>query len=149
MKKNYKTIITVVLSALLVLFLVLDIATEAFVFNAIFHIVFNLLLAFVVMRIARKYLIKEISDSMKKPLALCCGVFVLDLVIVEAVRYIVKQGVSTVLFLPACVPICFMIAMHYSPKFSDSGKNKKRILMYAVGIPLLLLALYFEIISFM
>ena len=149
MKIAYNTIIISALLALLVLFLVLAIATEAFVFRAILHIVFHLLLTCVAIRIARKYLIKGISEGMKKPLLLCLGVFVFDLVVVDAIRYIVTHGVSTVLFLPACIPVCFMIAMHYSPKAESDNIRKKRILTYIVGLPLLLLALYFETISFM
>ena len=66
-------------------------------------------------------------------------------VILDFIRFILTNGVSLALFFPACIPICFMIIMHYSLKNHD--KKEKRII-YIVGVPLLILSLYFEAISF-
>ena len=66
----------------------------------------------------------------------------------DGIRYILGGGTSTLLFLPLALPAAFLVMMHYSAK--DTGrdlKGEKRISL-AVGIPLLLLSLLFEILSF-
>ncbi len=72
----------------------------------------------------------------------------LDLVVVDAFRFVLSEGISTVLFLPICLPICFMIIMFYSIKDTGREKIAEKRLIYILGIPLLLLSLYFEILSF-
>lgn len=47
----------------------------------------------------------------------------LDLVVVDAIRYILSNGGSTVLFLPMCLPLCFIVLMLYS--CNDTGKDIK------------------------
>ena len=86
---------------------------------------------------------------MKKMLIFTSAVLFLDLVVVDAVRFVLRGGISTILFFPACLPAAFMIIMHYMAK--DSGKDRKaeEKICYVIGIPLLLLGLYFEVISFM
>ena len=147
-----KRVITISIIACVVVLALLGIAyiiTKSFVLNAALHIYIDLLMVPVILAIIHKCLKDQLSQIWRKVLG-WCGVFiVIDTVIVEAVRYILSHGGLTVLFLPACVPLCFMVIMLYSAK--DSGRDKRTEALYAwiIGVPLLLISLYFEIISFM
>lgn len=152
MSKSQKNIIiTAAIIAsfvLLMLFGILSLILKTFAVDVILHTYLRVLLVLVVLKVLQKCFKDQLNVSLNKALTLC-GVFVaLDLVIVDAVRYILSNGGSTVLFLPICLPLCFIVLMRYSCK--DTGKDikaQKRI-TYIIGIPLLLLSLYFEILSF-
>ena len=77
------------------------------------------------------------------------GALFADIVIADAVRYVVSGGASTVLFLPACIPVCFMVIMFYSFKDTARDKSTERKNTFLVGAVLLLLSLYFEIATFL
>ena len=111
MSAKNKQIVIISLAFLLILLGILSWTTKLFVFRAILHIYLQSLLVPIIIIMLRKCLQNQITSSMKKALILCGGVMVIDLVIVDAVRYILSAGVTTVLFLPACIPICFMILM--------------------------------------
>ena len=85
--------------------------------------------------------------SMKKALVWCGIILTLDLVIIDAFRFFLSNGVSTILFLPVCLPACFMIIVLFSHK--DTGKeSREKTIAFLIGIPLLILAIYIEIYSF-
>ncbi len=148
-KKRMLVTSVIVTSALLILLLgILFLITESFVVDAILHIFLRLLFVPIVIKVLQKSFKDMIKDSMRKMLALCGCAIVLDVVILDAIRYIVSHGTSTVLFLPVCLPICFMIILFYSSKDTGRDKLAEKRLMYMVGIPLLLLSLYFEALSF-
>ena len=69
----------------------------------------------------------------------------LDLVVVEGIRLVLSGGISTVLFLPACVPICLMVIVLCSKK---EDRLIERKVTFWVCIPLLILSLYFEVLAF-
>ena len=102
----------------------------------------------VIIKVLQKCLRDQLSNSMNKALILSACFIVLDIVVVDAFRFVLSNGISTVLFLPICLPICFMIIMFYSIKDTGRAKIAEKRLTYILGIPLLLLSLYFEILSF-
>jgi membrane protein insertase Oxa1/YidC/SpoIIIJ len=85
---------------------------------------------------------------MKKALVLCGIALTLDLVIIETIRFILNNGVSTVLFVPICLPLCFMILMFFSAKDTGKEKSREKTATFLIGVPILILAVYFEVYSF-
>ena len=142
------TVVIVALAATLILFAVLSLILKTFAVDVILHTYLRLLFVPLIIKILQKCFKDHLSNSMNKALILCACFIVIDLVVVDAFRFILSNGISTVLFLPICLPICFMIIMFYSIK--DTGRDKKaeKRLTYILGIPLLLLSLYIEILSF-
>lgn len=143
-KKRIAIISGVILYIVILIVLgVFSFVTKSFLVRAILH--FSMRILFI------PFIFKILKTSFKvlsanKPLVICGVVISLDLVILDLVRYVLSEGTSTFLYFPACIPICLMIIMHYS--FKKYDKKDKRII-YIVGIPLLILSMYFEILSFM
>lgn len=147
-KRNIITVVIVTLAATLVLLAVLSLILKTFVVDVILHTYLQLLFVPLIIKVLQKCFRDWLSNSMNKVLVLCACFIVLDLVVVDAFRFVLRKGITTVLFLPICLPVCFMIIMFYSIK--DTGRDKKdeKRLTYIVGIPLLVLSLYFEVLSF-
>lgn len=131
-------IYAIVLIALGVLFLI----TKSFLVSAFLHTCLRVFLIPVILKVLQKSF-KELKNN--KGLIICGIIITIDFVILDFIRYILTNGVSLALFFPACIPICFMIIMHYT--FKNYEKRDKRII-YVVGVPLLILSLYFEVLSF-
>ena len=146
-KRKIITVVIVALAATLVLLAVLSLILKTFAVDVILHTYLRLLFVPLIIKVLQKCLRDQLSNSMNKALILCACFIVLDLV-VDAFRFVLSKGISTVLFLPICLPICFMIIMLYSIKDTGRDKIAEKRLMYILGIPLLLLSLYFEILSF-
>ena len=146
-KRKIITVVIFALAATLVLLAVFSLILKTFAVNVILHTYLRLLFVPLIIKVLQKCFRDQLSNSMNKALILCACFIVLDLV-VDAFRFVLSKGNSTVLFLPICLPICFMIIMFYSIK--DTGRDKivEKRLMYILGITLLLLSLYFEILSF-
>lgn len=147
-RKHVITFVVLVLIAILILLTILSLTLSFFAIDVILHIYLRLLIVPLIIKLIQKCFNEQLNVSMKKALILCTSFIVLDFVIVDAFRFILSKGISTVLFLPICLPVCFMIVMFYSIR--DTGKDKylEKKLTYIIGIPLLLLSLYFEITSF-
>lgn len=141
-KRITMTSIGIIYAVVLIMLGVLFLITKSFLVSAFLHTGLRLLLIFVILKILQKAF-KELTNN--KPLVLCGIIFIVDLVILDFIRYILSNGMSLILFFPACIPICFMIIMHYS--FKNHEKEDK-VIIYAVGIPLLILSLFFEVLSF-
>ena len=146
-KRKIITVVIVALAATLVLLAVLSLILKTFAVDVILHTYLRLLFVPLIIKVLQKCLRDQLSNSMNKALILCACFIVLDLV-VDAFRFVLSKGISTVLFLPICLPICFMIIMFYSIKDTGRDKIAEKRLTYILGIPLLLLSLYFEIFSF-
>ena len=146
-KRKIITVVIVALAATLVLLAVLSLILKTFAVDVILHTYLRLLFVPLIIKVLQKGLRDQLSNSMNKALILCACFIVLDLV-VDAFRFVLSKGISTVLFLPICLPICFMIIMFYSIKDTGRDKIAEKRLTYILGIPLLLLSLYFEILSF-
>jgi len=99
--------------------------------------------------IIKKCFQSQLNTSMSKVLLFCGTAFFADLVVCDGIRYVLSSGTNTILFLPACLPICFMLIMFYSTKDTGKDKSAEKRLTYLVGIPLLLMSLYFEVLSFL
>ena len=146
-KRKIITVVIVALAATLVLLAVLSLILKTFAVDVILHTYLRLLFVPLIIKVLQKCLRDQLSNSMNKALILCACFIVLDLV-VDAFRFVLSKGISTVLFLPIYLPICFMIIMFYSIKDTGRDKIAEKRLTYILGIPLLLLSLYFEILSF-
>ena len=135
-------------AAILVILSILAIVTKSFVADVILHSYFRVLCVVTIIKLLQKSFRDYLSKSKNTVLVLCSAVLILDLVIVEAIRFVLSNGVSTALFLPACLPLCFMIVMRGYAKDSGQDKAWQRIATYIVGIAVLSLSIYFEILSF-
>ncbi len=147
-KRNIITAVIVALAATLILLAVLSLILKTFAVDVILHTYLRLLFVPLIIKVLQSCLRDQLNDSMNKVLILCTCFIVLDLVVVDAFRFALSKGISTVLFLPICLPICFMIIMFYSIKDTGRDKIAEKRLTYILGIPLLILSLYFEILSF-
>ena len=145
MKRKEKIIILSVV--LLVLIAILALITRRFVFNAILHIYMRLLCVPVIIKVIQKCFKNDLKDSMKKVLDICGVTVFTDIVIVDALRYFLIGGTSVVLFFPACVPIMLMVILSYIHKESNEEKYNRKMI-FIIGIPLLIISLFFETLSF-
>ena len=87
--------------------------------------------------------------KVKNTMLVCVIILFLDLCVLDTIRYALSGGVSMVLLLPACLPLCFMVIMHASKPTDGTEKKDLLKLAYWVGIPLLILSVYFEVLSFL
>ena len=147
-KRKIITVVIVALAATLVLLAVLSLILKTFAVDVILHTYLRLLFVPLIIIVLQKCFRDQLSNSMNKALVLCTCFIVLDLVVVDAFRFVLSKGISTILFLPICLPVCFMIIMFYSIKDTGRDKIAEKRLTYILGIPLLLLSMYFEILSF-
>ena len=130
-----------------IIFAILNLIIRSFLFSVLLHTGARLLSILIIVPILRRCFKDQLNYSAKKAFSWCAIVLTLDLVVIDAVRFILSGGISTVLFLPVCLPICFMIIVLFSAK--DMGKeSREKTIAFLVGIPLLLLSICFEIYSF-
>ena len=134
------------LTALTVL-IVLSLPIESLVYQTFLHSIFSLCAMLIILFIIRECFKARLGCHIKKALLLCGVTLFLDLVVVNAIRFFLSNGVSTVLFLPVSMPICFLIIMHFSTK--DTITKSRKIIIFLIGMILLLIATYLEILSFM
>lgn len=145
-----KTFSVFIVALLLLLFFTfLSVNTEMFIFDVILHSYFNLLFALFVVRIFSNAVPDLLTHSKNIAIVLCAIAIILDNVVVYGIRYFISNGISTFLFLPACLPICFMILAHYYFKDKCNNNMREKRWIYIIGIPLLILSVYFEVIAFM
>lgn len=148
-KKKGMLLAALMIAALLIVLGILYIITKAFALQVALHILGRLLCTLVIIRVLKKCFHDQLGDRTNKVIAACGCVTVADLVIVDAIRYILSCGTSTFLFLPGCLPICLMLVMANSVTNAGVEKAALKRSAYLVGIPLLLLSLYFEVLSFL
>lgn len=147
-KKRIFTFAVLGCAAVLILLGVLLLITKSFVIQTMLHIAVRLLSVWFVIQILKKCFRAQLADRINKVMTACGCVIALDLVILDAIRYILSRGTMTVLFLPGCLPICFMIVMACSVPQAGVDEREIRRMTYLLGIPLLFLSLYFEVLSF-
>lgn len=146
MKNNvFKKVSFLSLFAALIILAVVYIVVPTFVVKTIFHTYIRILCVVCTLYLLDKGF--QLNESKKKFLTISGIVLGIDLVVVEAVRFALSGGVSSVLFLPVCLPICCMTAIYYLIKENNRGTRAK-VITFVIGIPLVLLALYFEVLSF-
>lgn len=144
-KKYVFLILGVVLSA--IIFFAVSLMTDLFIFDVLSHASVRLLSVLIIIPVLKRCFGKQWKHNTNKALISCAVVMILDLVIIDAVRYILSNGISTILFLPVALPICFMIIMLFLSK-DNRSESRERIVNLLVGIPLLLLSVFIEIYSF-
>lgn len=99
-KRNIITV-GIILSAIILIILgILSLTLKAFTVNAILHIYLRLLLVTIIIKLLYECFKNQLINNVNKILALCGGFITLDLVVVDAFRYILSNGISTVLFCP-------------------------------------------------
>ena len=131
--------------AVLLVLGVLYAITEHAILSCVFRIYFAVLTIPLILHLITKGLKKGEKRLYKRALWLCGIVLFLDLVVVEGIRLFLSGGISTVLFLPACAPICLMVIVLCSNK---EDRLIERKVTFWVCIPLLILSLYFEVLAF-
>lgn len=113
------------------------------------HSFFRLLCVWAIVRILGRVFREQLAQLISPVTVVCSLVLVVDLVIVEGIRFYLKGGVSTILFLPACLPLTFMIVSLASSRATGKEKRRERLLTLGIGIPLFLFSLYLEVLSFL
>ncbi len=142
--KIFFTLFIIAAAVIWVLLGFLHSVTESFIVEVILDIFIRLLTIPLIIRILYKKFKKQLVDNAIFPIILCSFVVILDLLVVGVFRFFIC-GSSTTLFFPACIPICFLIISFYS----NEQKKSDKITALIIGIPLLILSLYFEISSFL
>ncbi|MBE7064400.1 MAG: hypothetical protein E7384_01090 [Ruminococcaceae bacterium] len=145
-----KVLKTIALLSPLVIFIVLLVIyaiVPSFAIKVILHTYLRLWGVAFSLYVLNKMLRHWIPNSRKIVLVISGVAIGIDYVLVDAVRFVLSSGKSTVLFLPVCLPIFLMAFLHYSFKENNCGTRAK-VITFVIGIPLLLLSLYFEILSF-
>ena len=144
-KKNLFLISSII--SIILIFAYLGLMIESFLFSVITHMVFRCLAALIIVLILKDVFKEWLKNIPKKAIIWCEIALVLDLVVIDVIRFVIGGGVSTVLFFPACLPFCFMVIMPFLAK--DSAKKiRKNTITFLLGIPWLLISIYFEIYSF-
>lgn len=143
------TIAASVAAVTLIVLGVLSLLTKAFVIDVILHIFIRMLSVVLIAQILKKCFKEQLADRVNPVVTVCSCVISVDLVLLDAIRYILHRGVSSVLFLPACLPVCFMIIISCSVPSTGADQAEIRRWAYLIGIPLLLLSLYFEVLAFL
>lgn len=131
--------------AVLLVLGVLYAITEHFILSCVFRIYLAVYKIPLILYLITKVLKKGEIRLYNRALWLCGIVLFLDLVVVEGIRLVLSGGISTVLFLPACAPICLMVIVLCSKK---EYRLIERKVTFWVCIPLLILSLYFEVLAF-
>lgn len=122
--------------------------TEVFVLQAIAHIIIKAALAAICLYLIHKSFKDQLKKHKKPALIICAAALFIDMVVLSSIRYIISEGVQTILFFPACIPVCFTALLYYIFTDSDHQKSSKKW-AFIIGIPLVFVALVFEVISFM
>ncbi len=117
--------------------------TDLFIFDVLSHASVRLLSVLIIVLIFEKCFGKQWKHNTNKALISCATVLILDFVVIDSVRFVISSGISTALFFPVAMPICFMIIMIFS-----LGDKSEKTTTFLVGIPLLLLSVFIEIYSF-
>ena len=125
---------------------VLSVIKENFICETILHVMLNILKIPLILYIIKKCLSKELPQSMNKVLLLCGCILLLHTAL-NGVRYILSGGKITLLFLPLYLPLICIIAVYYVGKDLHLEKSKVNKLILFAGVPLTLLAAYFEVLS--
>ncbi len=149
MTQNRRVLMTVLIVGAILILLILTILyaiTGQFVLSACVHIYFSLLYTPLILYWITRGL-KNREGVLNKKINWLCGIAIfLDLVVVDGIRYVLSGGTQTVLFIPACAPVCAMAVVLCSTK--ENNLIEKKTTLW-ICIPLLILALYFEILSFL
>lgn len=138
-----KHLLTIASGAVILLLGILILITGEFLFLAAFHIFTRILCVVAIVWLIRKIFREQISHDVNKASVLCGVVGALDLVVAGGIRFVLSGGESGVLLFPVCLPLMFMIIMHYT-----FAEKRDKIHAFLIGIPLLILSVLFEILSF-
>ena len=92
---------------------------------------------------------KPMTDKSRKAMILCAVILFLDHFVLDAIRYAINDGVSTILFLPVSYPLCILVIMLFAKPCEEKEKKIWRRGICWVIIPILILSVYFEVLSFL
>ena len=148
MKKEHGKILILGSALAFIMLSILRLAIDAFLIDVVSYFVIRFILSLVAIAATQVCFRTCLTESRKMALVLCAITLILDLTVIDTLRFILFGGeYSSVLLLPACLPICGMIISLFAIKDKGKGKKAKAIALI-VGILILLLAVNFEIYSF-
>ena len=152
MTQKRKVLLTAILVACVSLLLILGILNlvfKSFLLSVILRSYIRILLIGSIVFSVYKAFYKELEpEKIRNTMILCTIIMFIDLYILDTIRYVLSGGVSTVLFLPSSVPLCFLVFTHSLKPTAATEKKDLLKAAYWVGIPLLILSLYFEVLTF-
>ena len=122
--------------------------TEIFALSVIAHIIIKAALAAICLSLIYKAFKDQIKAHMKHALLSCGAALLVDMVVLSTIRYVLSGGVQTILFCPVSIPLCFTALIYYACEDSEGHKSSKKW-AFIIGIPLTLVAVVFEVISFL
>ena len=138
MKNKTKIIIIAIEAAILLLISIAYLITRSFWVSVVAHAYIKLLIIPIMLWVLDRCFKNVVAENRKKAIILCSIPLVIDNVILSTVRYVISGGISSIVLFPLFIPACFMILMSYM------GEKK---IGFLIGIPLLLVSFYFEILS--
>lgn len=149
-RKNMLTAILITAVSLLLLLGILYLIFDNYILSVVLRSYMRFLLTGGIAFSVYTAFYKQLEPGkIRNTMTICTTIMFLDLCVLDTIRYALSGGVSTVLFLPACLPLCFMVIMHASKPGDGAEKKDLLKLAYWVGIPLLVLSVYFEVLSFL
>lgn len=147
---TFKLLITIGIILLFVAFIVFNIlytTTENIVFGIIGTVTFALIKYPLCLKISYELAKNNLNENTKRFLAaVSAGIFASFCF--EIARIVVSPGENLgVLLFPVMIPVLIWAYIYY---FSKTANNKKgMVISFLVGIPLLLLSIYFEVYDFL
>ena len=144
--KNIRNYAFVVLFLFLMISALLFEPNEYFIVDVLDHIAVECLVVIMAISIINWGFRNQLPNGINKLLVICGIVIFVDMVVIGTARFIVSGELFTLL-LPVCLPVCFMAIILLYAKEKENAKKEKKW-AYIIGIPLLILSIYFEVISF-
>ena len=147
-KKRILLTIAIVLPFIaLIGFTIAAAVTEIFALQAAAHVISKLFQTAFCIFILYRCFRKQLGKYVKPCMVICSVILFLDMTVLSSVRYIISDGVSTILFFPASIPLCLGTIIYCFADNSPKHKSVKKW-VFIVGIPLTALAIVFEALSF-
>ena len=129
-----------------ILYLIFGDIIISFAFGASIRLFLLAISIYLIFRIIYK---KPMTDKSRKAMILCAAILFLDHFVLDAIRYALNDGVSTILFLPVSYPLCILVIMLFAKPCEEKEKKIWRRGICWVIIPMLILSVYFEVLSFL
>ena len=121
--------------------------TDIFALQAVSHVILKLMETATCVLLIYKYLKEQLGKYLKPCTVICSIILFLDMTVLSSVKYIMTEGVDTILFFPASIPLCLGTIIYCFADNSPKHKSVKKW-VFIIGIPLTALAIVFEALSF-
>ena len=146
-KKFYITKATVAMFFVLTFFLfaILHELFELYVFDVLSHVSIKAIVVAVCLIIIEKVFEKTLPVSVKKLTVLCGAILAAEFLLLDTLR-LVLGGDSSILLLPACLPLTGAVIVFLFDKERGIGR-KEKVIAYSVCAVFFAVAMYFEVMS--